>query len=195
MNIIQITVLTSISGISSPSWRPSCCRKMTNIVPGYRHVVVRQSCTNGIIVRFRRRFPCTRARIFIRLAHMRTRCCVFNRISGYKFSLYEWDPNLNFLLWVSPDCEMHSKPSAVGDRSTVFDTKFHIGFDVASLSCCISFLDVVWEELVELKWLDANCVLSMLLNKRRRWFHFSKNETARGEDVGKLVLGEKVLRL
>ena len=31
-----------------------------------------------------------------------------------------------------PGCEVHSEPSAVGDRSTVVDTKFHIGFDFAT---------------------------------------------------------------
>ena len=74
--------------------------KMANIVPGYRHVVVGQSCTHGILCRHCRSLPCTGVRMCIKLHHLRTRC-----------SVYYWDPNLNFWLWVSPGCKMHSYPA------------------------------------------------------------------------------------
>ena len=45
--------------------------KMANIVQEYRRVVVRQSCTNGIIGRFCRTRPCTGVRIYIRMPHLR----------------------------------------------------------------------------------------------------------------------------
>ena len=82
MNIPQIIMLTSISSISSPGWRPSFCRTfewMTAVV-----FVVRQSCTNGILSRICNRFPCAGARIYIWLPHLRTRCCVLSRTFGHR---------------------------------------------------------------------------------------------------------------
>ena len=99
--------------------------KMANIVRGYCHVVVRQSCTNGIICRFCRRFPCTGARIYIRLPHLRTRCCVFTRISGYKFP-HTGEFQIWTLLWVSPGCKMQS-------NSVLLDTGLQFSIPDATL--------------------------------------------------------------
>ena len=96
---------------------------------------------------------------------------------------------------------MHSKPSAVGDRSTVFDTKFHIGFDFAitrscsgGLSCCISFFDSL-RGAGRAEMAGCNLCTVHVDEQKEKVIPLFKNEIARDEDVGKLVLGEKVLRL
>ena len=87
----------------------------------------------------------------------------FHQISGHKFLLYWWDPNLNSLLWVSPGCKMHSNPALLEtDRqSSTPDSTLVLSIATTrssspGLTCCISLFDMVWEELVELKWLDPN---------------------------------------
>ena len=49
--------------------------------------------------------------------------------------------------------------------------------------------------MVELKWLDANCVMSMMLNKRRKVGPLCTGETAFRQDIGKLVLGFDIFDL
>ena len=80
MNIPEIIVLTSISGISSPGWRPSFCRTFESSLSRWP-TLFRDIVNNGIPCRSHRKFPSTEARIYIILHHFRTRCCVLIRIS------------------------------------------------------------------------------------------------------------------
>ena len=82
-------------------------------------------------------------------------------------------------------CEVHSEPSAVGDRSTVVDTKFHIGFDFATTRSSSPGLSCGLRAEV------ARCKLCTVhvVEKTEKVIALFKGEIARGEDVGKLVLG------
>ena len=87
------------------------------------------------------------------------------------------------------------EPSAVGDRSTVFDTTFNIGFGFATtrssspgLSCCMSLFDMVWEEL---GWADMPRWKNWDVHdveETEKVVSFTTGEVARCQDVGKLVL-------
>ena len=49
--------------------------------------------------------------------------------------------------------------------------------------------------LIELKWLDENFEVCVMLNKRRRWFNSSRVKLPFRQDVGKLVLAVNVFDL
>ena len=174
---------------------------MTDIIPACPQDVEIQSCADGVFCRFRHGCPCTNVRIHICLRHLRTRCCVFIRISKSKF-LHTGEIQIWTLCFeCHPTVRCTRTQHCLADRQYLIPHSAFVSILQTNRlfspgrSCCIGLFDMVWEELVELKCLEANCEMSMDVQLTEKIVPFIKGELAFRQQIGTLVFCTNIFDL
>ena len=153
---------------------------------------MRLFCVNEILYRLSNKCPCTGAQIYIWLPHLGTRFCVRIRISGYGLSIPA-KSKLEFVAVSIPGLWGFLELSTVEVPLIVFDTRFRIGFDLAttrSSSPAFSnqpfrygLRDPDWTEMTGWKLWDAHDI-----EQTEKMVPFFTGETAFRQDVDKMIL-------
>ena len=184
IHIHQIIAVTTMSSISSLCWRLTFCRQFEQICSSWPTLfldiltcVLRQFCPIWFLGRFRHGSLRTGVHLYIWMPHVIIRCCVNSQTSRNGYPRTFTVRIRTLCIEHPPSFNMHSNPilSETDRQSSTLNSS--LVFDVSnmrfSLLASISF-NLVWRELFELKWLDEYFEMSVILNKRRRWFHSSR---------------------